>query len=258
MPLLLRRLTSAGMTSGRVVRGRLLRGACLVGSVVALHVLVSGVVAAQSLPSQGTTSLPGGPLGIEGDEGVPRLGVLLGGALHSGFHTGYGEATRDFVFVAVRRSWPLGGTGFLAIDYMADLIPAALSTGVSGSRDVFTPCDPVGPCLAPVKQVPMMRMVYGVGLAPIGFAVRLFRGRAVQVQVEASGGALWFTRPVPDSAGTKFNFTAQVGAGLQFRVVRHAAMVVRYHLHHTSNAGTGTWNPGLNSFVASVGVMRTR
>jgi hypothetical protein len=133
--------------------------------------------------------------------------------------------------VAVRRAWPLGGSGFIAVDYVVDLIPVALSSRVSGSRDVFTPCPDPGPCLAPLTQVPVTQMVYGVGLVPLGVQARLFRGRAVQALVEASGGALWFTRPMPDPSGTRFNFTAEIGAGL---------------------------NPGLNSFVLSLGLMRTR
>jgi hypothetical protein len=192
------------------------------------------------------------------DPGAPTLGIWLAGALHSGFRSGFGDASRDFLFVALRRAWSLGGSGFIAVDYVADVIPAALSSRVSGSRDVFTPCPDPGPCLTPLIQVPVTQPVYGLGLVPLGLEARLFRGHAVQGLVEASGGALWFTHPLPDQLGTRFNFTAQIGAGLQIRVARHTALLARYHYHHTSNAGTGAVNPGLNSFVLSLGLMRTR
>jgi hypothetical protein len=43
------------------------------------------------------------------DEGAPRAGVWLGGALHSNLPSVVDQVTRDFVVVGLRRAWPLGG-----------------------------------------------------------------------------------------------------------------------------------------------------
>jgi lipid A 3-O-deacylase PagL len=224
-----------------------------------MQLLTGGTLAGQAAVMQkGPVDAVPAPPDPGRDARAPNLGIWLAGARHSAFRSGFGDAYRDFVFLAVRRAWPLGGSGLIAVDYVADLIPAALSSRVSGSRDVFIPCPNPGPCVAPLTQVPVTQTVYGVGLVPLGVQARLFRGRAVQGLVEVSGGALWFARPLPGPSGTRFNFTAQIGAGLQIRIARRTALLAQYHYHHTSNAGTGAVNPGLNSFVFSLGLMRTR
>jgi opacity protein-like surface antigen len=58
---------------------------------------------------------------------------------------------------------------------------------------------------------------------------------------------------------THFNFTAQLGGGVQlFTFSRHAALDLGYKYHHISNANLGDKNPGMDSHMVFVGVSLLR
>jgi Lipid A 3-O-deacylase (PagL) len=78
----------------------------------------------------------------------------------------------------------------------------------------------------------------------------------VSIVFGGTGGVLWFTRAVPQNDAAKFNFTAAAVAAVQFRTGAHSALRVGYQYHHTSNAHSGASNPGLNSSMLIVSVLR--
>ena len=54
---------------------------------------------------------------------------------------------------------------------------------------------------------------------------------------------------------TQFNFTAQLGGGVQlFTSSRRTAIDLGYKYHHISNANLGNQNPGMDSHMLFVGV----
>jgi lipid A 3-O-deacylase len=54
---------------------------------------------------------------------------------------------------------------------------------------------------------------------------------------------------------TQFNFTAQLGGGVQlFTSSRRAALDLGYKYHHISNANLGNRNPGMDSHMLFIGV----
>jgi hypothetical protein len=77
-------------------------------------------------------------------------------------------------------------------------------------------------------------------------------GRKLQPYAIANAGFLAASRKIPISTATQFNFTAEVGAGIECfqSAKRSIAMDVRYH--HTSNGGRGNYNPGIDNVTFRV------
>jgi hypothetical protein len=69
---------------------------------------------------------------------------------------------------------------------------------------------------------------------------------------------LWFTRDTPVPDARRFNFTAEGGAGVEIPSRDGRALVVGYKFQHLSNAGTALQNPGFDTHLVYVGVMRRR
>lgn len=92
----------------------------------------------------------------------------------------------------------------------------------------------------------------GGGGSPVGAQVNFAHYRRFEPFVTAGGGFLYFDRPL--FAETQFNFTAQVGGGVQWFTRRHSAFDVGYKYHHISNANLGDKNPGMDSHTLFVGV----
>ena len=55
-----------------------------------------------------------------------------------------------------------------------------------------------------------------------------------------------FETPVPDPRGIRFNFSADLGAGVAFRVASAYRVAVGVALHHLSNGNLGSANPSFN------------
>jgi len=213
-----------------------------------------------SAPAQTTTATPA----AETDSGTgfpvhaPAVyGAWIAGARHSAFHTRTGAmGYRNFYLTSVRFAWALGGdepSRSVSGRYFIDVIPAAVSTDMPeymwNSRcrpDTFCP-----------GATPIPHSVYAFGVTPIGWAV-VFGSGPARLTLEASGGGLWFTRRIPDPVATRFNFTASAGPTVELRVTQSQTLRVGYLWHHTSNGGTGRVNPGMNSGIASAGLLWRR
>ena len=93
---------------------------------------------------------------------------------------------------------------------------------------------------------------YGGGGSPIGAQINFLPHRRVQPFLTSGGGFLTFDRPMFHA--TKFNFTAQLAAGVQVFTSRHHSIDFGYKYHHISNANRGDTNEGMDSHVLFVGV----
>lgn len=187
-------------------------------------------------------------------------GAWVAVARHSAYRTRTGvPGHRDFYLSNIRFGWALGGgddpTRIVNGAYFIDVIPAALSTAMPeyiwNSR-----CQPGTLCPG---ATPILHDAYAFGLAPLGWAVTVGR-EPVRLTIEASGGALWFSRRIPDPEATRFNFTASAGPMFEWRFGSGSGETLRlgYLWHHTSNGGTGRVNPGMNSGIASLGLLFRR
>ena len=96
---------------------------------------------------------------------------------------------------------------------------------------------------------------FGFGVAPLGFQLELFRQNPVYLTLGGGGGLLLFDRDVPQLDTRKMNFTATLNAGLRVVILDNWELTLGYKYHHLSNAGTGTFNPGLDSSMFYLGWM---
>ena len=62
------------------------------------------------------------------------------------------------------------------------------------------------------------------------------------------------TEPFPDNRGTKFNFTLEIGGGIEIKLFNNAFMTLGYKYHHMSNGRLGRINPGVDSNVFYGGI----
>jgi hypothetical protein len=95
--------------------------------------------------------------------------------------------------------------------------------------------------------------VRGIGLAPIGIKLN-FRPRSrIQPFLDLKGGFVVFSDRIPTDRGTRFNFTAQSGGGLQILTGPRTSFTIGSRFHHISNGGLGLTNPGFNTVMLYTG-----
>jgi opacity protein-like surface antigen len=94
---------------------------------------------------------------------------------------------------------------------------------------------------------------YGAGGSPVGAQVNFVHFRRVEPFLTSGGGFLYFNHRM--FGATQFNFTAQLGGGVQlFTSSRRTAIDLGYKYHHISNANLGNQNPGMDSHMLFIGV----
>ena len=99
--------------------------------------------------------------------------------------------------------------------------------------------------------------VAGFAMSPIGFEARSPLSPRVEAYADGALGAVWFTRQVPILNARLFNFTAQFGGGLVWKIGPVYSVRAGYKFHHLSNAQTAPENPGIDGHVLLVGFERT-
>jgi len=95
---------------------------------------------------------------------------------------------------------------------------------------------------------------YSVGGSPIGAQVNFVHFRRVEPFLTSGGGFLYFNHQMFGTT-QQFNFTAQLGGGVQLLTSsRRTALDLGYKYHHISNANLANQNPGLDSHMLFVGL----
>ncbi|GEM_PF-668078 len=93
----------------------------------------------------------------------------------------------------------------------------------------------------------------GFGITPIGFQFNFGQKHIVQPFFKSSAGFMYFSKRFPDQRGTKFNFTLELGGGLEFVIAQNLSLTVGYKYHHMSNGEFGQINPGVDSNIFYTG-----
>jgi hypothetical protein len=136
-----------------------------------------------------------------------------------------------------------------------DLLPVVLSTAMPDYVVRDLPCArSTRPCTSRHLLPAADRTVYAFGAAPIGFVARAGITPRLDLQLRTTGGALFFSQPIPDPASCKFNFLADIGAAANFRLTSRLALAAGIRLDHISNGNRSRINPGMNSRMLELGL----
>jgi opacity protein-like surface antigen len=160
-----------------------------------------------------------------------EFSVWFGGQLGNGH--AFGSTIDSRMYQVETRYGRLVYTNrLLALRYVAEVIPLSLvgDPRLNGQR-VYA---------------------HGAGGSPIGAQINLFHSHRIQPFLTSGGGFLYFDKRM--FGATQFNFTAQLGAGVQMFTSRHHSIDFGYKYHHISNANLGRINPGMDSHMVFVGV----
>jgi opacity protein-like surface antigen len=150
-----------------------------------------------------------------------------------------------FGIVAFRYARRFNNNNTFNLKYTADVIPAAF---LSYPDFEFTQ---VTPTSFRINNVRPTR--YGFGASPLGIQANFRPRKRVQPFIEATGGLLYLNKRTPNIVGTRFQFTADVGGGVEFKLKDKRALTVGYKYFHISNGNRGIENPGFDNNLIYVG-----
>ncbi len=183
------------------------------------------------------------------------VGGWVGTSVAASSRFGYVTDRRFFV-AALRAQFLLETFGPIALASTFDLVPlAVLSNTPDYQLRSFRQRDGT---MVSLKTETGRSPVLGAGLAPAGVQLYTLSTRPARFFLGASGGALWFTRDTPVPHARRFNISAEGGGGVEILSRDGRALVVGYKFQHLSNAGTAPLNPGVDSHLVYVGVLRAR
>ncbi|HWS88725.1 MAG TPA: acyloxyacyl hydrolase [Pyrinomonadaceae bacterium] len=213
-------------------------------AVIALLLLVCAAPRAQEVArlseAEGETTPAAQGRGVYGlERAANEFGFWGGGSFTSPTVVGSTERVR-LGLVAFRYARVMARGENMALKYTLDAVPVA-----SLSFPVFEAT------AGGVREV--RRTITGAGLAPVGFQVNFRRRERVQPFAQVSGGFLYFGERVPHAGGAQFNFTGDVGGGVQWKTGARRAWTVGYRYHHVSNGYRADVNPGFDSNLFYVG-----
>jgi hypothetical protein len=91
------------------------------------------------------------------------------------------------------------------------------------------------------------RWTYTGGASPFGLQLNGFKHSRIQPEIMANAGFLVSPRDIPIQQSSYFNFTFQVGGGMEWYRTDSQSLLMEYRYHHFSSKDLGTYNPGTDS-----------
>jgi len=88
---------------------------------------------------------------------------------------------------------------------------------------------------------------YAGGINPLGIKLNFWPRHRIQPVFSSTAGFLVSSRDIPVDHSSNFNFSFDFGAGIEWFQSPGRSVRLDYRLHHISNAGSGTRNPGIDS-----------
>ena len=92
----------------------------------------------------------------------------------------------------------------------------------------------------------------GEGISPVGFQWNFLTRQKIQPFFVGHGGYMYSTQPIPVPMAGSFNFTFDVGAGVEVYRNKTRSIRVEYRYHHISNHDTAAENPGIDNGLVQV------
>lgn len=168
---------------------------------------------------------------------------------------GYSPGSPTVIGTAADRRLALAGFAYsyrcwtwnaLSLSYTVAAMPAAILIQPSQTLYRSSP---------PYEHNSPAHSVYGFAVAPVGFTFDLARRRRVHPYLEMAGGMVASTEPIPEAQpdASGLNFFFDLGAGVRRRAGERGAVSLGYRFFHISNAGTTSFNPGVDNNVFYVG-----
>ncbi len=96
------------------------------------------------------------------------------------------------------------------------------------------------------------RWTIGEAMSPIGFEWNFLPRSKTQPFLIGHGGYMYSTQAIPITDAGSFNFTFDVGAGVEFFRTHSRSVRGELRFHHISNHGTAALNPGIDSLLYQV------
>jgi opacity protein-like surface antigen len=93
------------------------------------------------------------------------------------------------------------------------------------------------------------RSTYVTAFSPLGYKLSLSPARRFQPFVTGLAGLAVSPRDIPVFNSSSFNYTFEVGAGVQIYSTHTRSCQLEYRYHHLANAGGSSANPGIDSGV---------
>ncbi|HEY0459964.1 MAG TPA: acyloxyacyl hydrolase [Pyrinomonadaceae bacterium] len=149
-----------------------------------------------------------------------------------------------FGSVSFRYARRFNNSGKVNLKYTVDFTPVA----VLNYPDIELARTPTGSIIRSTRPTR-----YAWGIAPLGLRFNFRPRRRVQPFAESTGGFLYFNKTTPNFGGTRFNFTIDVGGGLEFKLKNKRALTVGYKYYHISNGFRGDYNPGYDNNLIYLG-----
>ncbi len=91
------------------------------------------------------------------------------------------------------------------------------------------------------------RWVVGEAMSPGGFQFNFLPQRRVQPLLSTHAGFMYSSQTIPIAGAGSFNFTFDVGAGLELYRSKTKSIRAEYRYHHISNGDTASVNPGIDN-----------
>jgi Lipid A 3-O-deacylase (PagL) len=159
-----------------------------------------------------------------------------GGSFANGHLIGF-ASDRGMALLGIRLMRPIGRAWGGALAYKMDLYPTVI---LSEPRRFGADS---------VEWTSQRKQVFGAGAAPVGAEWTFRSQRMVRPYLDTTGGFLRFNQRVFSTRGSQFNFTVDLGGGVQMKRI-----VVGYRYMHVSNANISNRNPGADFQILYIGV----
>jgi hypothetical protein len=96
------------------------------------------------------------------------------------------------------------------------------------------------------------RWTIGEAMSPVGLQWNFHPASRLQPFLICHGGYMFSTREIPVTAAGSFNFTFDIGGGLELYRTPSRSLRLEYRYHHISNDETANVNPGIDNGLVQV------
>ena len=96
------------------------------------------------------------------------------------------------------------------------------------------------------------RWTIGEAISPVGMQWNFLPRKKIQPFFSGHGGYMYSTQPIPQFQAGSFNFTFDLGAGVELFRSKTRSIRAEYRYHHISNHETATENPGIDNGLFQV------